>query len=558
MKSYYRFVGIFLLTLIISTAALGQKPKQIVIVNSDTASVNEILRPGIEKLVGHVILKHDSAYMFCDSAFYNSKQQNFKAFGRVHVQSPTEDMLDTVNLWGDSLNYSGRDKVARVRSNVILQKDSLYLYTENLDYNISEDIGNYFDGGRTLNGEDTLVSRLGYYYANEDEIFFKDSVKIFNPKYTMYSDTLKHHTKKKISYILGPTNIISTDTTGSFLYCENGWYDHNRDVAQFNKNALMVHGSQTLKGDSLYYDRKRGIGRAYNNVEAIDSTQSALLLGNFGEYHEKTERTIMTNQAQFIQIQDKDSLYLHADTIMSIKDSLITKSDSSYFSIIKAFHKVKIFKSDFQAKCDSLVYTLLDSTIELHKQPVMWSGKYQITAKFIKIFTENQEVNEVKMYENSLIVAKSDTIRFDQVRGENMIAYVDSGKLTRIEVKKDGATIYIAKEKEKLMGVNKITCVDMTIYMANNELDRIKFYQTPDGTLYPPYYLKEEELKFDNFQWNENLRPKSKEDIFIWIVQEETNSDAKGKDKKTKSSDKSTKRSDMEIDRPARLNKGKK
>ncbi|MDF1551189.1 MAG: OstA-like protein, partial [Bacteroidales bacterium] len=333
---------------------------------------------------------------------------------------------------------------------------------------------------------------------------------------------------------------------------------HNRDVAQFNKNALMVHGSQTLKGDSLYYDRKRGIGRTFNNVEAVDSTQSALLLGNFGEYHEKTERTIMTNQAQFIQIQDKDSLYLHADTIMSIKDSLITKTDSSYFSIIKAFHKVKIFKSDFQAKCDSLVYNLLDSTIELHRLPVMWSGKNQITAKFIKIFTENQEVTEVRMYENSLIVAKSDTIRFDQVRGENMIAYVDSGKLTRIEVKKDGATIYIAKEKEKLMGVNKITCVDMTIYMANNELDRIKFYQTPDGTLYPPYYLKEEELKFDNFQWNENLRPKSKEDIFIWIVQEETNSDAKGKDKKTKSSDKSTKRSDMETDRPARLNKGKK
>ncbi|NJO90805.1 MAG: hypothetical protein HC831_18950 [Chloroflexia bacterium] len=151
--------------------AAGQKGRQIVVENSDTLKVDEIRFPGLQILVGNVILKHDSARMFCDSALYNSKGQNFKAFGNIHVQSPTEDMSDTVNMWGDSLNYFGLEKIARVRNNVILQKDSMTLYTENLDYNIEDDIGNYFDGGRTVNGEDTLVSNLGYYYANEDEIF---------------------------------------------------------------------------------------------------------------------------------------------------------------------------------------------------------------------------------------------------------------------------------------------------------------------------------------------------------------------------------------------------
>ena len=520
MKFFKEIIMPLLLLIISSGQVIGQKGRQIEIVNSDTARVNEITYPGLQILIGHVILKHDSSLMFCDSALYSSKMQNFKAFGNIHVQSPTEDMQDTVHMWGDSLNYFGKEKIARVRNNVVLQKDSMTLYTENLDYNIEDDIGNYFDGGKTINGEDTLVSKLGYYYANEDEIFFRDSVRVFNPKYTMFCDTLKQKIKKKISYFLGPTNIVSTDTTGSFLYCENGWYDHKKDIAQFNQNAFMVHGSSTLEGDSLYYDRKKRIGRAFNDVEAIDTTQNAILLGNYGEYHEITEMSIMTDSAQFIQIQKSDSLYMHADTIMSIKDSLLTKTDTSHFSIIKAFYKVKVFKSDFQAKCDSLIYTLRDSTFELHESPIMWSGKNQITANFVKVITENNEIRQVKMFNNSLIVSKSDTIRFDQVTGKNMIAFLDSNQLSRIEVREDGAAIYFVQEKEKLVGVNKVTSIDMNIYMSNNELDNIIFYKEPKGTLYPPFYLEDAELKFDNFEWNDHHRPKTKEDIFSWIHEE--------------------------------------
>ncbi|NJO90806.1 MAG: hypothetical protein HC831_18955 [Chloroflexia bacterium] len=319
---------------------------------------------------------------------------------------------------------------------------------------------------------------------------------------------------------------------------------------------MMAHGASTLKGDSLYYDRKIRVGRAFNNVEAIDSTQNALLLGNYGEYHEVSEMSIMTDSAQFIQIQKNDSLYMHADTIMSIKDSLLTKTDTAHFTIIKAFYKVKVFKSDFQAKCDSLIYTLLDSTFELHRYPVMWSGKNQITANFVKVITKNNELEEVQMFNNSLIVSQSDTIRFDQIRGKDMVAYLDSNQLSRIDVKDDGAAIYFGREKEKLVGVNKITCVDMKIYMANNEVDYINFYKNPEGTLYPPFYLADEELKFDNFEWNEHHRPKSKEDIFKWIEEtlKKTETGKKAIDLNAPVNEKSNKKDDK---KPEIGNKGK-
>ena len=315
--------GIFLALLLLSPFFLfAQQMKKIEIVNSNTLSVNELQGPDVQILVGNVILKHDSALMYCDSAYYDSKQNNFKAFGKIHVISPTEEMIDTVHMWGESLDYIGKEKLAIVRKNVVLKKDSMVLFTDDLDYDIEKDIGKYINGGRTINGEDTLVSKRGYYYANEDELFFKEKVVIYNPKYTIYSDTLKHHTKKKISYILGPTNIISTDTASSYLYCENGIYNHSKDHAQFNKNAFLAHESKTLQGDSLYYDRKKKLDKAFNNVRAVDSVQNAIILGNYGEYNENTEMTLMTKKAVFIQFQKEDSLYLHADTLLSVRDSL--------------------------------------------------------------------------------------------------------------------------------------------------------------------------------------------------------------------------------------------
>ncbi len=505
---------LFITTLNISLTA--QKTKEIFILNSDVANVNEILMPNIQILKGAVVLKHDSAIMFCDSAYFNSLEKSFRAFGKIHVQSPTEDLLDTVELWGDSLHYSGIEKLARVRSNVILKKDSMTLYTDFLDYNISEDIGKYYDGGRTINGEDTLISKQGFYYANEDELFFKEKVQVFNPKYTMLCDTLKHNTKKKISFILGPTNIVSTDTSTNYIYCENGWYNHNNDIAQFKKNALLVNGKQTLQGDSLFYNRKLRLGRAFNNVTAIDSGQNVLLTGNYGEYNEVTESSLMTKNALFIQIQKGDSLFLHADTLLSIKDTLITKTDTTAYTIIKGFHKVKMFKSDFQSKCDSLVYTMLDSVIELHRRPIMWSDKNQITAKFIKLQIKNDQISQVFMNTNAMIVSQSDSVNFDQIRGKNMVAYLDNNKLRKINVKEDGALIYFGRENENLSAINKLTCTNMMIYLYNGEVDTIWFYENPEGMLYPPGFLEESDLKFDIFEWNDSHRPKKKDDVFIW------------------------------------------
>ena len=130
--------------------------KEIEIIHSNVLKTTLKHGPDIKILIGEVELLHDSATMYCDSAYYNSVLNEFIAFSNVHLikLQPT----DTVQMFGETLHYFGENKKAEVRNNVILTKDSTTLYTDSLNFDLNTDIGYYFEGGRTESGEDTLIS----------------------------------------------------------------------------------------------------------------------------------------------------------------------------------------------------------------------------------------------------------------------------------------------------------------------------------------------------------------------------------------------------------------
>lgn len=475
----------------------------------------EKLGPDIKILTDSVVFKHENSIMFCDSALFNYETNYFDAFGNIEIIKPGKNLEDTVFLYGDTLHYSGKEKYAKVRNRVILKKDSLLLKTDSLDYDLDQNIGYYFDGGTTVNGEDTLKSVFGYYFADDNELFFKKNVEVTNPRFKMLSDTLKHNTGTKISYFIGPTDIISDS---NYIYCENGWYDHNNNISQFNRNAFLKNKEQKLQGDSLYYNRNSGIGKAFKNVTFSDSIQGILLKGNYGIYNEKSGYSMITDSAQFIQIAEQnDSMFMHADTLKSYKDTAIVNDTVQIFRIILAYHHVKTYKSDFQSVCDSLVYTLKDSVIEMHVNPVMWSDSNQLSADYIEIQTYKNNVDEIDMIDNAFIISQSDSLRFNQIFGNKMIAYIENNKVSEVDVKGNGKSVYfIRDDNDKLIGVNFIECKNMDIYMKNNKLDKIWFYETPKGKIHPPLTLNQSETLLPNFKWVEKNRPFNKKDIFIW------------------------------------------
>ena len=479
----------------------GQDIKQIDI-NADFIEFDSELGSGAKRLLGNVRFTHDDVYMTCDSAWYFSEENMVQSYSNVHLWQG-----DTLNLYGDYLKYSGNTRMANVRRNVILIDNENRLTTEYIDHDFGNNLAYYLGGGTIVNGNNTLESKQGYYYTKQKLFFFKDSVVVINPDYTMYSDTLKYNTLTEVSYFLGPTDIISEE---NFIYCENGWYDTRNNISQFNKNAFLQSEDKILKGDSIYYERETGIGKAFFNVELIDTSQNLNLLGNIAVYHEKSEYAMITDSALMIQVDKGDSLFIHADTLLSIQDTVPERR------LIKAFYHVKIFREDLQGKCDSLVYSDIDSAFRFFGEPVLWSEENQLTAEFIELYTKNQQPDRLEMINSAFIISMEDSTKYNQIKGRNMTGYIRESALQRIDVDGNSQTIYFARDGEDYIGANKAESSNLKIFFKENKIQRILFMPNTDGTFYPLEKFPPSDARLENFRWFGEFRPKNKEDVFRW------------------------------------------
>ncbi|MGD0711162.1 MAG: OstA-like protein [Bacteroidales bacterium] len=491
----------FFLTLLLCPAlSFSQKTTKIDLVNANTLEYNKQLGENVKRLIGSVVLKHDSTYLYCDSAYLNSESNNVDAYGHVRINS------GTVIINGEVLNYDGDSRNAVMHRNVSMTDNKMTLTTDLLTYNTRTDIGNYTTGGKIVDPDNVLTSNIGYYYAGKKQFFFKKNVVLVNPKYTMRSDTLMYNTETEVSYFYGPTTIVSKE---NFIYCENGWYNSQNDIAQFNKNAYFKNKEQKLSGDSLYYDRKIGYGKALNNITALDTVQKITIQGDYGEYWEKPGITLVTKKAVLIQAIEKDSLFLHADTLKAFTDS--TGAGKRLF----AFHHAKFFKTDMQGVADSIYYSFKDSVIYMYKRPMLWTDKNQLSGDTINIHLSHGEIKQLNIYSSSFIISRDDSIRYNQIKGKNLVGHFIENKLHRIDVFGNGETIYYVRDdKTKLIGVNKAEADNLLIFVKENAIKTITFLTKPEAVLYPEKDLSINDVRLKNFKWEEENRPCDRYDIF--------------------------------------------
>lgn len=490
--------SLLILLFFVSISSFAQKTTRVQF-SAATTEVDAKLGKDTKRLLGNVIFTHGGVKMYCDSAHFYSKKNSLDAFHNIYINQG-----DTIHLYGDHLHYDGNTRIANVRRNVRLLNSEFTLTSDALDYDIANSTGYYTDYAKIVNDENILESNIGYYYAKENMFDFQDSVIINNPDYNIYSDRLKYNTESKITYFFGPTEIISDST---YIYCERGWYNTQTDISQLNQNALVKNSQQIVKADSLYYEKNTGFGRAINNVEIYDLEQDIILKGNRAVYYENKDYARLTERAEFIQISSEDTLYLHADT-------LLTEVDTSGSKIIKAYYGVKIFRSNLQAKCDSMAFSFADSIIRLYDEPVLWSEENQMTAEFIEIHTENQLVKAMYLEKSSFIISKADTSKFNQIKGKNMICHFRNNELYRVDVKGNGQSVYYPSDNDGVLGANKAECSDMVLYMKDGKVNTITLLKQPDAIMYPLEIAPINELILRGFKWFGEDRPKTKDDIF--------------------------------------------
>ena len=484
------------------------KKRKITIERVKTLEMDNDIARGAQRLIGDVILRHGEILLHCDSAYFYSDDKA-DAFGNVHIEQG-----DTANLYCDTLYYDSNKSYAKLRGNVRLLQKDFTLKTNFLNQNFETNTGNYYHGGHIVDNKsnNVLTSEKGTYFSTIKDFYFKDSVVLVNPDYTIYSDTLRYNSGTDITYFYGPTNIVSDSTV---IYCENGWYNSKDNLSKFWTNAKITSETTILQGDTINYNGIINVGEALCNVTMQDTTQEMLVTGDYAIHFQNNDSTLVTEDAQFIQYHDADTMRLHADTLLIVNDT--STHDST--KLILGYRKVKFHQAELSGQADSLVYMEKDSSIHLFYDPILWAQNYQITGEKIILETDSGEISTMKVIENSFIASRYDSLSFNQIKGKNMDGYFRNNRMYQLVVKGSGETVYfVAEENEggKKIGANKAVGERIVIRLAENKIQNISIIEQPIGALHPMHDLPRNELILTGFRWREHLKPKTWYDIFKW------------------------------------------
>ena len=494
----------------------GDKPEKktrVDLLYADEAQADKHFRPDVQVLIGSVKLRHDSMYMFCDSALIYEKVNSVEAFGNVRMEQG-----DTLFIYGDYLYYDGMSQIAQLRENVRMINRNTELLTDSLNYDRVINLGYYFDGGQLSDEENVLTSLWGEYSPATKLAVFNDEVELVNPKFTLTSDTLKYSTLTKVATILGPSDIVSE---GNHIYSERGIYNTVTEQAELLDRSVLTNESKKLTGDSLFYDRRMGYGEAFDNVVMNDTLNRNMLAGDYCFYNERTGNALATRRAVAVDYSQGDSLFMHGDTLRLLTFNLNT---DSAFREMHAYHHVRAYRSDVQAVCDSLVYSGKDTCLTMYTDPILWHGPQQLLGEQIKVYMNDSTIDWAHIINQAMAVEQKDSVHYNQVTGKEMKDFFRSGELRQVDVNGNVLVIFYPVEEQdsSLIMHNYTEGSFLRMLQKNRKMEQGTFIGKTTGVATPLDQIPADKFRLKSFAWFDYIRPLDKADIFNYRGKKES------------------------------------
>lgn len=494
----------------VSTDTVPAKKTKVYLIHTNTLSFDKAVKPDAQILNGDVCFRHDSSYMYCDSAYFFEQTNSLEAFSNVRMEQG-----DTLFVYGDYLFYDGNMQVAYLRENVRMENGQVTLFTDSLNYERIPNIGYYFEGGLIVDSLNQLSSFYGQYSPETKLAVFNDSVRLENTDFTLYSDTLHYDTQSKIATILGPSVIVSDSGT---IHTSRGWYDTVNNTSLLLDQSQVESGEKILIGDSIFYNRDTGMGEVYGNMSLIDTAQHVTLQGEYGYYNEQTGYAFATDSARFLEYSQGDTLFLHADTLQMV-------TVDSIYREIKAYYGVRFYRTDMQGVCDSMQFNTRDSVLYMYTEPVLWNEQYQLYGDTIAIYMNDSTIEYAHVIQFAFAAQHVDSSYYNQLKGNDLKAYFEGQAVHQIDVAGNAESIFYPLEKDGAkVGMNETKSGFLTIWVKDNKLDKLKIWPSPVGTMTPIPDLKPDQKMLKDFYWFDYLRPKNKDDIYEVVKRKATES----------------------------------
>ena len=526
MQQSFRILA-FLIALLAVYSLAAQEPKVIEIRQAGGSTQDQVQFPGANILFKNpekrVLLFHEGALIESDLAYFYAEDNFFKATGQVVFTQG-----DSLRMTCNSIEYDGKTKTALAKGNVNLKRPDMSLKTERLNLDRISNEAFYNTKGVIIDSVSTLTSNQGRYFMDQKKYRFISNVTIDNPEYNVNSDQLDYYTELNQAYLFGNSKIKGEAYT---IECERGFYDLERERGVFKKNATLYYDNKIIKGDSLYFESESDYAAATKNVSILDSLNNSIITGHYGEIFKAKDSAIITRRALAVNIIDKDSLFIHADTLVA--------TGPEERRILRAFYDVRILKSDLRGRSDSLY---LDESIGLTKllnkplskqqeqvyteadrnanNPVLWFDKSQMSGNQIRLIsdTKTNKLDSLKINGNVFIIEK-DTLSeegYQQIKGGRLDGTFVESKLDNVVIKKNTEIVYyLYNDKDlELIGINKTTCSALKMYFEEGQISDITFLVEPLGDVFPENELPLNDRTLKGFVWRKEERPESLNDLF--------------------------------------------
>ncbi len=514
---------------------------------------------------GGKVVNEKSVLTSLEGTYYGStKDVYFKK--NVHLVDPKYDIVS------DSLLYNIKSQQATfITGTKIISEKGGDIYTTNGTYNLQT--GQAFFGNRSVikDSTRTYVANVMAYDEKtgiaqlEGNAVIKDSVNGYtilgNQIFADKNNNSFLATRKPVLIFKGDgedSTFVSADTLFSGVEKRDIYGNKIIEIDTLKKTSTVnftdpafgkpkkkesLPGNDIIeidwlkpptpkKDDSLFvYLFKIDEPARKNNVN-IDSVKDAALTkkadstiadiraneitGNNLPVHPKLLQ--MSDGAPVDSLGDNDSLFTHfrnnADSLK--KDTVVFTPKDTAIRYFEAFHHVRIFNDSLQAVCDSLFYSSEDSVFRMYQSPVVFNNKSQVAGDTMYMFTENQKAKRIYVFENGIIINQANEEMYNQMGGRTINGYFKAGTIDYMRVKGSPAeSIFYPQDNDSAyIGMNRSRGDVIDVYFLDKAVNKLKFINNVDGTLYPIRQRPEDQKYLKNFKWWDSRRPKNKFELF--------------------------------------------
>lgn len=375
---------------------------------------------------------------------------------------------------------------------------------------------------------DTLITDSIRLDSTAVDTLSKDSVKVLTPRQIRYRAKME---RRRVRDSIRTVERIVQDSLDSIKQREMDSIQHIRDsLLKIEIDSLIA--KRRARSAQLADEEKARLERVKQKTEErnrrkIDKAKArALKRGKVYTGPDYVIDSVATDSLAVDSVAVDSIVGEERDTMLA--DTLATDSlgldslgrdsidmsppfpDDSVYKMIKAYRRVKMYRSDSQMVCDSMTMLNTDSIIRLYIEPVMWNEDNQITSDSMAIHTRNEVITKAHFMGNPMMGMEIDTMYYNQVAGKDMTAYFADGEVYRNDVDGNAQTIYYMQEEDspEVTGLMYIESASISFYLVESEIDKIAYKQNPTYVLYPMNMIPEtQDLKLKDFNWYYERRP---------------------------------------------------